>query len=421
MIGTRLAIVAAAALLSFGAPAGAQTLKTISGPAERPPASYTGKQYVDSRGCIFIRAGYGGAVTWVPRVDRTGKVMCNARPTVVQGAEPINPKTAAGERPKQGLGTAASQSAPKKVVKTQSAKPKVVTSAQTKAAPATPQAPKTKTVVVRKPAPAPAPKAAAPAAPAQNAGKPACDYGTASSSYVNNGSRYSVRCGPQQESPYGAPVIRAPGDDSQSYLSVPGAQPVTIPAGYEPVWTDDRLNPKRAVGTLNGAIAMRLVWTNTVPRRLIDGATGRDVTLRYAYLIYPYTNYAQQKAALSRKGVKVETVTVSTAPGYTVTRSTKSPATKTAPRVSTKTEPQAKLATGKPGYVRIGTFLDAAQKDRAVARLRGMGLPVKVGKTKAKGKPATILVVGPYKAGSDLNGLLLRIRAAGFPAAKIRN
>ena len=64
--------------MSLGGAADAQTLRTDSGPAELPPASFRGKQYVDSKGCVYIRAGSGTRITWVPRVNRKRQVYCSA-------------------------------------------------------------------------------------------------------------------------------------------------------------------------------------------------------------------------------------------------------------------------------------------------------------------------------------------------------
>ena len=73
----RLASVLATAAIVVSCGSGiaqAQIKKSV--PAEFPPASYTGRQYVDSTGCVFIRAGVDGAVNWVPRVTRGRQQVC---------------------------------------------------------------------------------------------------------------------------------------------------------------------------------------------------------------------------------------------------------------------------------------------------------------------------------------------------------
>jgi cell division septation protein DedD len=50
-------------------------------PAELPPADYAGLQYVDSKGCMFVRAGNDREVTWVPRVSREGTPICGNPPS----------------------------------------------------------------------------------------------------------------------------------------------------------------------------------------------------------------------------------------------------------------------------------------------------------------------------------------------------
>jgi hypothetical protein len=66
-----------AAALGLAWPAMAELIR----PAELPPAGYAGQQYVDSRGCLFMRAGTPGNVLWLPRVTRDGVPLCGNPPS----------------------------------------------------------------------------------------------------------------------------------------------------------------------------------------------------------------------------------------------------------------------------------------------------------------------------------------------------
>lgn len=68
--------------------ADAQSVRSIGGPAELPPPGYKGQSYVDSRGCVFLRAGYGGTVNWVARVTRDRKPLCGYPRTQMAGTSP---------------------------------------------------------------------------------------------------------------------------------------------------------------------------------------------------------------------------------------------------------------------------------------------------------------------------------------------
>lgn len=57
-------------------------------PAEEPPSSYKGTQYVDSTGCVYIRAGTAGNVTWVPRVTRDRQPVCGYQPSLAASVRP---------------------------------------------------------------------------------------------------------------------------------------------------------------------------------------------------------------------------------------------------------------------------------------------------------------------------------------------
>ena len=47
---------------------------------------------------------------------------------------------------------------------------------------------------------------------------------------------------------------------------------VRIPAGYEQVWKDGRLNPRRGEQSLDGYVQSQYVVTHTVPRQDVGGS-----------------------------------------------------------------------------------------------------------------------------------------------------
>ncbi len=71
--------------------AGAQSLSDAPQPAEYPPSSYTAAQYVDSKGCAFVRAGVAGVVNWIPRVSRSRDLLCGFQPSLPAAAPELTP------------------------------------------------------------------------------------------------------------------------------------------------------------------------------------------------------------------------------------------------------------------------------------------------------------------------------------------
>ncbi|MEZ5685114.1 MAG: SPOR domain-containing protein [Paracoccaceae bacterium] len=72
------------AFLATGAAVASPRLD-VNGPANVPPPSFKGRQFVDNAGCVFVRAGFGDTVRWVPRVSRDRKHICGYKPSF--GAE----------------------------------------------------------------------------------------------------------------------------------------------------------------------------------------------------------------------------------------------------------------------------------------------------------------------------------------------
>ena len=414
-------------------------------PAEFPPASYKGKQYVDSNGCVFIRAGIDGNVSWVPRVTRDRKTVCGFKPSLA-GQVAEAPATAAA------TGTASQQitldsTAP--AVPATSVKPaprRVANSSKPRRA-----AP----VVVRQTAPRPAPAPRVIVKPTMTAPVVQTRSGAAVTTACPNASPLAqqylqgtgVRCGPQAE-PVVAPRVKVrhaqtgvttvqpqagtgyaaevtattrivPKHVAQNRLNTRNG---ATPKGYRQAWDDDRLNPYRAEQNLAGRHDMLLVWTQTVPRRLVNQSNGRDMTASVP-LVYPYTSIEQQRRELGE-------VTIVQRDGQTMKRIVRYPGKKRKPIYSSrstpapsvrsgKAAPQTKAAIGKQ-YVQIGTFRDASNAQRAAQSIARMGMPARIGKHRKNGKRYMTVQAGPFNGSQALQSAMNRLRGAGYRDAFAR-
>ena len=363
--------------------------QSVSGPANLPPAGFSGQQFVDNRGCIYMRAGYGGQTTWVPRISASRKALCGQPPSF--GAVPaiemadapivdVRPKN-----PGPPMETIASVMVAPKVV---ARKPEIVIGTQVTEAASPAQA----ALFDRDPVRASDEVFVAATAPGR-AGKIGCftsapvlqrvrlrTGGTALVCTPGDGTLNGWR---PPIFPAGSPIgvalidanIVGTGRTTRTYETAVAADTAPIPpAGYKLAWKDDRLNPMRGKGTAAGQAAQDEIWTRRVPARLV---------------------------AATQTKLKRSTVTV-----------------------STKSQPTAPVAPSRIGsggaLVQVGTFGVPANAQGAAARLAGIGLPVARGKTMMGGKQVVVVFAGPFASASDAQWALTAARRAGFGDAFIK-
>jgi hypothetical protein len=382
-----------------------------------------------------VRAGYGDATKWVPRINRDRTAVCGYKPSVVatQVAKPVPapaPKTAISKA------IPAVSAAPKKAVaQTPRMKAPVTRSTApsgraTKAPMATiasnmmPEARRSNSPYY--PVQTLAPRVAAQRAPV-HAQVPASNVAIAQQGYVSpyavtgdqriSGARAAsrqtykapaqvasagvcagldpvaqaymqskkgraVRCGPQD-------TLSAPGQRGQALatqqvaqqipreVSVGGLAPVVTTSpepngGWKPAFKDGRLNPYRGPRTQAGDAQMAQRWDGKTPMGMVPAPRQRVIYVPVA---------------------RVSTKSV--APAATQTR-----------------QP---VMSGKR-FVQVGSFGVPSNAAGAKARLRALGLPVATGRSGG----LTVVYAGPFAAPSALQNALAMARGAGFTDALLR-
>jgi len=355
----------------------AQSIAQLGGPANLPPASFKGQQFVDSRGCLYLRAGFGNQVNWVPRVNRTHAAMCGLPPT-------FGARVAAAEAPQ-----ALAPQAPPVAAPSPGPQPTIVTN-PSPAAPATP-APQVRTAMAA-PSPPPGPTIfAKPATPAQPTPAPQVTAQRPAQFVPSPGPKPTMVAGPKPAAPpvqqprqgnglgflfaaQLAPAQPAPAPSTPLVVYIPATPVVTgppppivvartaIPAppkGYKLAWRDDRLNPQRAQGTAAGQAAQNQVWSQTTPMVLL--------------------------AVAPQAQARVQT------------------------SVSTMSAPQTRTPATGATYIQIGSFGQPANASAAATRLSGLGLPVASTSVTRSGKALQIVYAGPFASA-----------AAGFADAFVK-
>lgn len=362
MLWLRVGVLGLAATLGTSSATLAQAV-----PAETPPSSFSGDQYVDSQGCVFVRVGFGAATEWVPRVGQDRQQIC-------------------GFVPSGGGGQAA---------------PDLTANSRVTVIGGTPSAPVADTT----PASSPSSTRLAPVAAAPSAtGCPNLPL-EHQPYFVGD----DVRCGPQANHPGdGLPIgsqasigggAAATGTPRSFALSAP-------PPGYQLAWDDGRLNPYRGLGTPAGEVQMQQVWTNTVPRRLVSVPVTGSTNAQITYALNG--NQGHLAVAPSTRAPVAEDVV--RAPRARI------------PTADTAAAPANEVRVGAGHrHVLAGTFAGQGEAVAAYQHLSSLGLPARIGQVRRQGATLFVVMTGPYDDPQSLGRALLQTRNAGFTGAVSRN
>ena len=355
-------------------PAFSQTLDTVSQPAELPPAGFTGSSFVDSRGCVFFRAGFDGRERWVPRVLRSKKLVCGFKPSFEksQTRSIAEANSAGSSAPVQITLDGAAPTAPTAQAAPTIATPTVI---GTRVEPAQP-------VIMASTKVAPAPRVV----PATRVIAPPKKV--------------------EPVLPTGPEVVR------------PATGITKVPSGYKAAWSDDRLNPKRGIPTAAGIAASDLRWTRTVPRKLIQRSTGLDVTAQFTKLNYPFTDLKQQARFMAaRDSYKL----VVQPDGAVIMRPVADSVSNAKPkmRVSSKGA-SASQASGHGRFIQVGAFGSPSNSNRTLSKIASLGLPAAQSKITRGGSNLTVVMAGPFHSAGSAQSALQQLKQSGFSDAYIR-
>jgi hypothetical protein len=331
-------------------------------PAEIPPASYAESQYVDSNGCVFIRAGFNGNTSWVPRYGDDRRPMCGFAPSLQGGAAAVAQATPAAPAPAPVTVRAAPTAAPRAAAPVRTASTRIPYSVP--------------------------PETTRPAARVQ---APARVYQAQAGSLDTRWSFYE-RTGPSPCTNYSP--------HSQMYAVPSPARPdLPLRCGPQAVHPADALREQSPRGG---------VWEPW------DGANPYPGPNNNVYMLPP--TYAPRWPEPYLQGTSYQSRTAPTAaPRATVsTMGTTGGVTAHQPRAATGGQ----MSNGQ--YVQVGTYGERSNVRAAISRLQAQGMPVATGSTSNGGRPLQVVLAGPFTSQAELSAALGRARAMGYTDAFVR-
>ncbi len=393
MLSKLVAAAVSATVLTMSA-AQAQSVSQLGDPANYPPAGFTGQQFVDNNGCVFLRAGFGGTVNWVPRVKANRRPLCDLPPTfgtaiaaaveaemapdpiaaapVAMAPAPARPVVAAAVPPVMTPG------APRRSMLAQLFGTPYVGDP----IPLVPTTPPVRQVVVAAPVVLTPPAIARPShVNTASLGQAQCFQGASQLETVllrgggsaqvctrGDGTLNGWRSPQYAQGVIGGALTPRMMQGAMLAVATNGivrttkALP-TPPKGYRLAWKDDRLNPLRGLGTATGQAQQDQVWTRDIPAR---------------------QTVAAPLAAEPRTIVS----TMSAQTGAS--------------------------------YVQIGTFGQPGNAEGVRARLTALGLPVSTSKITSKGRVLQVVYAGPFASSAQAQAALATTRNAGFADAILK-
>lgn len=378
-------------------------------PAETPPPDFFGRQYIDSRGCVFLR---DDGDDWQPRVSRDGTAVCGYPPTLSARGLDGKPRLRALD-PNAGRSRAQLLEAALSQTIITNALPGELTS-DARALETLPDM-----------GPEPSPTGPAQALRAAVAAAPAVRQD------MGGGLRPNLRLCEllgYDGKPAGA---QAKTDPSQGYCkSLPASDlsmlSFTRPIGSsaeapspQPTVTPPRLAKAGAVGTAEKPAAEKATAGTPTADKPTAAKTPADKAI--AGKTPASKTIADQSA---KKPAQTPAV------GQPQPAAAKPSAGKTA--VAAQSTGKAPAATGKPAtarpagpamipagarYVQLGSFRQAQNADRAAQRLTALGYQALRGRDRVDGREVQFIMAGPFDDRESIVRALDAIRRAGYSDA----